>query len=133
MKVPYVHSNFARVEGDYYPTIDDRCIKGFLQHFQPIGLCVDPCAPDGSGIVNTLIELGYGAIGLPDAFEKSIIAQWIICNPPYKRGVVDEIINRQIERIYAGEVEGVAMLLRSNFDFAKSRALCFQILRISGK
>ena len=124
-QVPYVHSNFARVANDFYPTIDNRCVFGFLEHFAPNGLCVDVCAPDGSGIVDTLKASGYNAEGLPDAFAENIKAQWIITNPPYKRGLVDEIINRQIQRVESGEVFGLAVLLRSNFDFAKGRKAMF--------
>jgi hypothetical protein len=123
--VPFVHSNFERVANDFYPTIDSRCVYGFLEHFTPDGLCVDVCAPDGSGIVDTLKACGYKADGLPDAFAENIIAQWITVNPPYKRGLVDEIINRQIQRLENKEVYGLAVLLRSNFDFAKGRKAMF--------
>lgn len=129
MTVPFVHSNFERVEGDYYPTVDKRCTYGFLEHFQPAGLCVDVCAPDGSGIVDTLIECGYKAKGLPDAFTNDIEANWIITNTPYTRKekvLVDRIIYRQIERVRTGEVIGFAALLRSNFKFAKSRKPMFK-------
>ena len=125
-KVPFVHSNFERVPNDFYPTIDSRCIYGFLEHFAPDGLCVDVCAPEGSGIVDTLKECSYNAAGLPDAFAENITAQWIVTNPPYKRGLVDEIINRQIKRVECGEVFGLAVLLRSNFDFAKGRQAMFE-------
>jgi len=124
-QVPFVHSNFERVANDFYPTIDSRCVYGFLEHFTPDGLCVDVCAPDGSGIVDTLKACGYKADGLPDAFAENIVAQWITVNPPYKRGLVDEIINRQIQRLENKEVYGLAVLLRSNFDFAKGRKAMF--------
>lgn len=125
-KVPYVHSNFERVDGDYYPTIDKRCTYGFLQHFQPSGICVDVCAPMGSGIVDCLIEHGYNAVGIPDAFADNVKAQWIVTNPPYDRSLVDAIIYRQIERVKRREVYGLAVLLRSNFSYAKSRKAMFQ-------
>jgi len=125
MNVPYVHSNYSRAADDFYPTIDERCIYGFLEHYQPAGLCVDICAPNGSGIVKTLNECGYRAIGLPDAFADNIRADWIVTNPPYSRPLVDEIITRQIKRVEALEVYGLAILLRANFDFAKSRVSMF--------
>ena len=125
MKVPFVHSNFERVEGDYYPTIDKRCVYGFLEHFQPKGRCVDVCAPDGSGIVRTLCEHGYNAFCVADAFAPIVLGEWIVTNPPYKRGLVDQIINRQIERVECGDVLRLAVLLRSNFDFAKGRRAMF--------
>lgn len=117
MPNPYVNSNFPRIPGDYYPTIDPRCVYGFLEHVEPVGLCVDPCAPMGSGIVETLRECGFQAEGLPDA-NQDFAAEWVVCNPPYKRGLVDIIIQRQIDRIGEGMVSGVAMLLRCNFPFA---------------
>jgi hypothetical protein len=121
MKVPYVHSNYDRIEGDYYPTIDNRCVYGFLEYFSPTS-CVDVCSPCGSGIIDTLVERGIKAYGIGDAFtEEEIYAEWIVTNPPYKKGLVDSIINRCIRRTMDGEVEGVAILLRSNFDHAKSR------------
>lgn len=131
-KVPYVHSNYERVEGDFYPTIDKRCIYGLLEHVVPDGLCVDVCAPDGSGIVDTLKECGYKAAGLPDAFadnidlDKFMPAQWVITNPPYDRKIVDKIIYRQIQRVDQKEIFGVACLLRSNFSHAKSRVDMFR-------
>jgi len=117
MTNPFVQSNFPRVPGDYYPTIDPRCVWGFLEHFKPRGMVVDPCAPQGSGIVDTLTECGYAAMGYPDAWSK-FAAEWVVCNPPYLRGLVDKIIQRQIERVQHGVLSGVAMLLRSGFAFA---------------
>lgn len=125
MTVPFVHSGYERRPDDAYHTIDERCVFGFLQHFQPIGLCIDVCAPDGSGIVDTLIGCGYNTVCGADAFEGNIKAQWIITNPPYTRPLVDQIITRQIERVECGDVYGLAVLLRSNFDFAKSRTWMF--------
>lgn len=120
---PFVHSNFDRIENDDYQTIDKRCIYGFLEYFTPSGLCIDVCSSNGSGIIDTLKECGYDkSIYGIDAFDdKSISAQWIITNPPYTRGLVDKIINRQIKRMDEEEISGLAILLRSNFDFAKSR------------
>lgn len=126
MREPFVHSNFDRIPDDYYPTIDPRCVYAFLEHFQPKGLCVDICAPSGSGIVNILKESCYDARGLSDAFEDDIKAEWIITNPPYDRPLVDNIIKRQIGRIEAGQVSGFAALLRSYFDHAKNRTDIFR-------
>ena len=123
----FVQSNFERVAGDFYPTIDPRCVYGFLEHFQPVGLSVDVCAPDGSGIVDALKVCGYEAIGLSDAFATiDMRVNWIVTNPPYARGLVDDIINAQIKRLEDKSVYGVAVLLRSGFDFAKSRKAMFE-------
>jgi hypothetical protein len=118
MTVPYVHSGYERIADDNYQTIDVRCIHALRSVVRLSGNIVDCCSPSGSGIVNFLIDEGYRAAGVGDAFG-DIEATWIVSNPPYKRGLVDKIINAQIDRI--GYVEGVAMLLRNNFDFAKSR------------
>lgn len=120
----YVKSNFERIPDDYYPTIDTRCVDGLLKFcILPDSKIIDPCAPNGSGIVNALVDRHYSAMGSGDAFEPSIDADWIVCNPPYKRGLVDRIINRQVARI--GSIFGVAMLLRANFDYAKTRRAMF--------
>lgn len=126
MKNPYVHSNYDRIEDDNYQTIDNRCTYGFLEHFQPAGLSIDVCSPDGSGIINTLLECNFRAVGISDAFQNNVICEWIVTNPPYKRKLVDEIINRQISRIENKEVFGLACLLRNNFDCAKNRVSMFR-------
>lgn len=118
MTVPYVHSNFERIADDNYQTIDGRCVQALVDTVSLGGLIVDCCSPSGSGIVGFLKEKNFLALGLGNAFGV-IEATWIVSNPPYVRGLVDKIINAQINRI--GEVEGVCMLLRNNFDFAKSR------------
>lgn len=120
MNKPYVQSNYDRIEDDNYQTIDPRCIRALVDtiYISRQARIVDCCSPNGSGIVNELQNLEYIAYGVDDAFGY-IDATWIVSNPPYKKGLVDRIINAQIDRI--GEVEGVCMLLRNNFDFAKSR------------
>lgn len=119
----FVKSNYPRREGDYYPTIDSRCVKALMETLPYIGrgLICDPCAPSGSGIIDSLLEMGYKAKGLGDAYKKRLPTgtQWVVSNPPYDRGVVQKIIQRQINRVAAGEVEGIAMLMRSTFDHAK--------------
>lgn len=115
---PYVHSNYVRKENDDYQTVDLRCVQALVDTISLWGEVVDCCSPNGSGIVNHLLHLGYNARGLDDAFAY-VNAHWIVSNPPYKKGLVDKIINAQLDRL--GDVEGVCMLLRNNFDFAKSR------------
>lgn len=120
------NSGYARIAGDNYKTIDRRCTYAFLEYFQPKGVCVDVCAPSGSGILEALAECGYQAIGLDDAITLTLEhADWIVSNPPYTRGLVDEIIWRQIERLRDGEVNGVAMLMRWQFDHAAFRKKMF--------
>jgi len=126
MSNPYVQSRFHRIKDDAYFTIDARCVYSFLEFFNPTGLCVDICAPDGSGIISVLQNLGYDAVGIPDAFQDNVLAQWIITNPPYKRPLVDDIIGRQLDRIGCNDVDAAAMLLRTGFDHAKTRAAIFR-------
>jgi len=126
-KVPFVHSNYERIADDDYKTIDNRCVYGLLEYIDPIKYAIaDICSPNGSGIVDVLRKCGYLAVGLPDAFSENIGVGWIITNPPYKRPLVDEIIARQIKRIHDEEISGFAVLVRSNFDYAKSRRWMFE-------
>ena len=122
MAVPYVHSGYDRIKDDNYQTIDKRCVYGLLEWICPNGTFVDVCAPSGSGIVDTLTECGVSASGVADAMTNDLPpCSWIVTNPPYSRPLVDNIIRRQIKRVADNEVYGLAVLLRSNFDFAKSR------------
>lgn len=132
-KIPYVHSSYERKKDDFYKTIDERCTIGFLQQFKPNGLCIDICSPSGSGIVDVLLKYGYKALCVGDAFERDIKCQWIVTNPPYKRPLVDQIIERQLKRLADNEVQNMALLLRSNFDFAKTRAWMFGNKLYSGQ
>jgi hypothetical protein len=133
-KKPYVHSNYERKADDDYKTIDPRCVDALIQSIPQIrGRLLDCCSPSGSGIVNRLKELGYNAGGLSNAFLPSDGIDWIISNPPYKRRLVDQIIWHQINRIDLERVYGVAMLLRNNFDFAKTRWTMFNNLYYYGQ
>lgn len=119
-----MHSGYARIANDDYKTIDPRCTYALLQHFRP-RLAVDVCAPSGSGIVDTLQACGVEAFGAPDAFADDIFSDWIVSNPPYTRGLVDKIIWRQLDRLRAGDVNAVAMLMRWGFDHALTRTKMF--------
>lgn len=121
MNKPYVQSNYDRVENDNYQTIDSRCVQGLLDCVIIDGLVVDCCSPNGSGIVRELSRLRVNSCGTSDAFADVIIAKWIVTNPPYKRDIVDKILWKQIQRVKNKEIVGFATLMRSNFDFAKSR------------
>lgn len=121
MTVPYVHSKYKRIEDDNYQTVDKRCVKGLVETTFIHGKVIDVCSPNGSEIVNALRELGHEAYGYDDAFIGLVLGSWIITNPPYKKGIVDEIVWRQIQRVEKGEVVGFAVLLRTNFDHAKTR------------
>jgi len=118
---PYVQSNYARKENDDYQTIDSRCIQALLDCVSISGVIVDVCSPNGSGIIYELCKRNLVAVEIDDAFEHFTVANWVVTNPPYKRDIVDKILHRQIERVEKNEVTGFATLMRSNFDFAKSR------------
>jgi hypothetical protein len=127
MKQPqYVKSNYDRIPDDDYKTIDTRCVDGLLSCVGIFGTVVDCCAPTGSEIINRIAVLrpNQGTKCVGDAFS-NFSADWIVTNPPYKKGIVDKILWRQIERVEAGEVIGFATLMRSNFDYAKSRMTMF--------
>jgi hypothetical protein len=124
-KIPYVHSNYERKKQDDYQTIDDRCIKALISKWDIRGKkIVDCCASHGSGIVDHLCAAGYDASGAKDAFG-SYIAEWIVTNPPYERDSVDRIANECLRRLKSGEVDGVAFLMRANWDLANKRAKLF--------
>lgn len=126
MKKPYVQSNYKRIDDDDYKTIDPRCVQALMET-QPVwGYVIDCCAPSGSGIVEELCKRNVRAVGMPDAFGAFHNPDWIVTNPPYTKKVVDEIVWHQIQRIELGNVlAGVCILVRNNWDFAKSRYSLF--------
>lgn len=126
MNVPYVHSNYERIADDNYQTVDPRCVRGLVESIEIRGTIVDICAPNGSKIVDHLTELGYTALGYEDAYIDRVWGNWIVTNTPFKKGIVDAIVSRQIHRVKTGEVFGFAALLRTNFDHAKSRKSMFK-------
>jgi hypothetical protein len=48
-----------------------------------------------------------------------------VTNPPYKRGLVDEIANDVVFQVRCGMAEGAAMLMRANWDMAACRSALF--------
>lgn len=122
---PYVHSNYERKPDDNYQTIDPRCVQALIDsstlfHRQGRSI-IDCCSNQGSGIVDTLRKFGWIADYCNDAFDTSICANLNIFNPPYKRILVDKIIWHQIHGLEDGRFDAIAVLVRNNFDFAKSR------------
>lgn len=132
MAVPYVHSNYERRADDHYPTIDGRCVQALVETWKLSGRLVDCCAPQGSGIADRLKELGYDAYcaGMVNFIDP---ADWIVTNPPYARGVVDEIAEAAIERLQWREVKGVAFLMRANWDLAIRRSELFDLCLYRGQ
>lgn len=124
MTVPYVHSGYERRERDHYPTIDGRLVDALLDSWPVHGLIVDCCAPMGSGIVDRLRELKLNAHCATDA-HYPVRCDWIVTNPPYKRGLVDEIAEDIVFQLECDMCIGVAMLMRANWDMAACRAKLF--------
>lgn len=122
-----MNSGYPRLPDDHYTTVDPRCVYAFLQYFRPRTRIVDVCAPNGSGIVETLKGCGFDAVGVPDAFADTVPGHWVVTNVPYKP--VDRcnaIIQRQIQRVMNGEIMGFASLNRWQFDHAVTRKNFFQ-------
>lgn len=121
---PFVKSKYPRRKNDHYPTIDSRCVDALLESraYKFDTIITDCCAPNGSGILDRFQFWGRDVIPMYNAYDSTPIESiggWIVSNPPYKKGVVDKIIEAQIMRIYHSEIFGVAMLLRTGFDHAK--------------
>jgi len=114
------YSAFERRENDNYPTIDTRIMDGLMANIALFGDIVDPCAREGSAIVDYLRVQGRNAVGLDDAFA-SCKGDWIVTNPPFAKSKVNKIVLAQIERVERCEFSGFALLVRINWDFAKTR------------
>lgn len=121
----FVQSGYDRIKDDDYQTIDKRCIQALVDSVRLHGIIVDCCANQGSGIVDELIEKGFDAKCGVNAFQDVILADFGVTNPPYVRGYVDQILNRQIQRVADKQHRGFFALLRANFDFAKGRKEMF--------
>jgi hypothetical protein len=122
--VPYVHSGYERRADDHYPTIGGRCVEALLATWPIEGSIVDCCAPQGSAIVNQLLDAGHDAHCIADAFA-AFKADWIVTNPPYQRGLADRIAQSAVVRVGSGAVHGAAFLMRANWDLAQVRAEIF--------
>lgn len=123
--IPYVHSRFQRKESDHYPTIDSRCVQALVDTWIISGVVVDCCAPQGSGIVDELNRLGCVRAVCADDVLYMDPADWIVTNPPYKRGLVDTIATDIVAKVRTGAVRGAALLMRANWDLAACRAELF--------
>ena len=116
----FIRSGRERLINDNYQTIDPRCVLALVSLIK-ITNAVDVCSPTGSGIVDALKFAGIHSCGIDDAFQDDLLANWVVTNPPYKRGIVDKIVKRQIERVETGQIKGLAILVRTQFDHAKTR------------
>lgn len=119
--VAYVHSGYERWPDDDYQTIDPRCVQALVETWPISGRIVDCCAPQGSGIVYSLHRLGFLSAQCEPTADYLGFAGWIVTNPPYKRGVVDEIATTVVDRVRRGYAAGAALLMRANWDLAACR------------
>ena len=131
-KVPFVHSRYARRADDHYPTIDGRCVQALVETWPIGGVIVDCCAPQGSGIVDWLCDHGHDA-RCAGTVDFSGHADWIVTNPPYKRGLVDEIARQAVHHCQQGRVQGVALLMRPIWDLAACRTGLFDLSLYRGQ
>lgn len=122
-----MNSGRPRIEDDDYKTIDPRCINALFEWFGKFKdqLCIDPCSPTGSGIIEQLASNKIQCFGMPD-YRERYACNWVISNPPYKRPLVDNIVWNMIDRLGGDVTGGVALLLRTNFDHAKGRVMFFR-------
>lgn len=123
-------SAYERRENDNYPTIDTRCLDGLLDYPIVAGRIVDPCAKDGSALVEQFRDMRWDAVGLDD-YTAPAEGDWIVTNPPFSKGIVTKAVEFQIHRI--GEFIGVAILVRNNWAFAKSRKFLFDRPEYAGE
>ena len=126
----FVRSGRERIADDNYQTVDPRCIQALVETFANSILggmtVIDSCSPQGSGILDYFEGTNVNAVPCADAFSKDYYCDWDIFNPPYKRNIVDRIIQARLENLRAGKTRGgVAALLRTGFDHAKTRRNLF--------
>jgi hypothetical protein len=125
-----MNSGRPRIKDDDYKTVDPRCVLSLLEYFPLNGKIIDPCSPTGSGITDTLkIAMrfaGKEVEGSSDAFSDHK-CDWIVSNTPYKRPLVDQMLNHFINELKWGNVTtGIALLYRTNFDHASTRRIFFR-------
>lgn len=126
MSIPYVRSNYERIPGDDYQTVDPRCVQALIDTWDEVRyVIVDCCAPNGSALVDELERIGHGTPRREATVDFIGPADWIVTNPPYMRGVVDEIVTAAVDRVARGEILGAAFLMRANWDLAAKRSGLF--------
>lgn len=125
----FVRSGHARVKDDNYQTVDPRCVKALIEtiNIPKTKAIVDCCSPNGSGILQSLSDFEYKNLTGLDLYYQNAWCDWNIFNPPYERNLVDKIILTQIDNLNGGMTkDGVACLLRTGFDHAKTRKPIFK-------
>lgn len=120
-----------RQHGDWYPTPDD-VTETLFEHIKITGDVVEPCCGDGSMakvivnkghnvIATDLHDRGYGQQhGLNVLDLEELPAPNVITNPPFN------IASRIIEHLLSLRPDTLALVLKSSFWHAKSRAALFE-------
>ena len=113
MRNAYVQSQYDRNPDDHYPTIDERCVIAINATWDIPTPCIDPFhngepTPLYPAVNGQLRDL----LGAPNA---------ILTNPPYKRGLVDELMGQCISLVKDGVIDFCAALLRVQWDTAVTR------------
>ena len=97
MRNAYVQSQYDRNPDDHYPTIDERCVIAINATWDIPTPCIDPFhgaepTPLYPAVNGQLRDL----LGAPNA---------ILTNPPYKRGLVDELMGQCITLVKDGVID----------------------------
>lgn len=117
MSNPYVKSNYERQPLDHYPTVDNRTVISLHATWQVPTPAIDPFHGDEQTPLWPARN-GY----LRDMLGP---CRSVITNPPYKRPLVDELMEEVIKAVRHGVIDFAAALMRLQFDCAKSRASMF--------
>ncbi len=117
MSNKYVTSGYARFEDDHYPTIDPRCMKALLSGWDIPFPALDPfCSSPETGLAPAQVG------DLRDASQY----RSVVTNPPYARNIVNDLVSQCVDKVKSGDVEVAALLMRLQWDCAKSRVALFE-------
>ena len=136
---PFAKSRFARFPDDNYQTIDERCTQAVIETFDfdlmRDHCCVDPCAPNGSGIIDTLKKFGYSnSVYHGELFDdRTYKNEVIVTNPPYKRGLIGPIMRELIAKVERRGAVALFVLMRTGFDHGRVYADMFDHSYYSGQ
>ncbi len=116
----FVTSKYTRRMGDHYPTVDPRCIKALLNTWGDhiTTPAVDVCTT--RGIASPLLPAVSGDL-------KDMLGAYrtVITNPPYRRPLVDKIVNLIVDSVEDNHIDLAAILVRISWDAAKTRKHLF--------
>ena len=121
----FTHSSYERRENDHYPTIDRRCMKALLNTWDFPLPAIDVCTKVGEP--TPLKPAVNGTF-------KETLGEYrsIITNPPYKKGVVDGVVERIIDTVKKGHIEFATILVRVQWDCASTRDKFFNNKHFAG-